>query len=411
MRASMPTRPKELRLRRICWTLPLVVAFSASMLGAPPAEAKARTVTIQAGAVHPTHPSARYDFTRYYPDVLKVRRGQTVRWTFPINHTVTFSKSPRPGFYRPDEVSGTYALNERVGFGAAGCGREGLRPCVLTDRTPFLSSGLAPLRANEPFEVTIDAPAGRYRYFCTIHPGMRGTIEVVPPRATVPTQRQVDAEIKAEVRKDARAADAVFRAGQKPVSRVTADGTREWRVLLTDATPDDHVSLFAFMPSELKIAPGDKVRYVFRDRAVNGVHTVTFPTALAGGSQPVPHGLAGLPFTPACDLDGRSTGLKGVPGLWGVNDAWPACPGDVELLWQPWMIQGHPAPGNEVRTAATYHDSGFLVPKRSAKGIRTLPDTKRVFPSSFEAVFPSAGGFSYSCNFHPDFMTGNVSVS
>lgn len=395
--------------RRVRGTLPVVVALCATLLGVPDAEAKPRTVTIQAGAIHPTHPSARYNFTRYYTDTLRVRRGDTVRWTFPINHTVTFSKAQRPGFYRPDEVAGTYALNERVGFGASDCGRDGLRPCVFTDRTAFLSSGLAPLRAGQPFRVTFDAPVGRYRYFCTIHSAMRGTIEVVRPDASVPTQQQVNRTIAAEVRKDAKAADAVFRAGQTPVSRVTASGAREWRVLLSDSTPDDHVSVFAFMPADLKIAPGDKVRYVFRDRARNGVHTVTFPTALAGGSQPAPHGLAGLPFTPACDLDGRSTGLKGVPGGWGV--AGPSCPADTELLWQPWMIQGHPAPGHQVWTPATYHDSGFLIPKRSAKGIRTLPDTRRTFPSSFEAVFPAGGRFSYSCNFHPDFMTASVEVS
>jgi hypothetical protein len=75
------------------------------------------------------------------------------------------------------------------------------------------------------------------------------------------------------------------------------------------------------------------------------------------------------------------------------------------------MTHGHPAPSNQVLTPATYHDSGLLVPQRSSKGMRVLPDTGRVLPATFEAEFPAPGEFTFECNLHVDLMTGSVNVS
>ena len=388
----------------------VIVALVGSTLVSPAATAGPGTLTIRAGAHHPTNRDAPYVYTRYYPDVLQVHRGQTVRWTFEQTHSVTFAKSGRPGWYRPDEIPDTYAVNERFGFGATDCGLDGLKPCALKANTAFLSSGVSRIRQEKPFEVTVDAPPGTYTYFCTLHPAMTGKIQVVRENAAVRTQKQLDAQTKAQVRADSKAADAVFRTDQTPVSTVASDGTRVWRGLLGDSTTDKHVSIVAFMPADLEVAAGDKVRYVFRDRAVNEPHTVTFPTEISGGPPPGPVGLGTFALFPACDFDGRTSGLPGVRGLWGVSPV-PACPADFEVLHAPWMTRGHPAPGNQVLTPATYHDSGLLIPRGSSMGMRKLPDTGRMLPSTFEAEFPNAGSFAFECNLHPDLMTGSVNAA
>ena len=388
----------------------VIVVVIAAVLVHEEATARPGTLTIRAGAHHPTNRDAPYVYTRYYPDVLQVHRGQTVRWTFEQTHSVTFSKSGRPGWFRPDEIPDTYAVNERFGFGATDCGLEGLRPCAFQANTTFLSSGVSRIRQERPFEVTVDAPPGTYAYFCTLHPAMSGKIEVVRDTAPVRTQKQLDAQTKAQVRADSRAADAVFRADQTPVSTVGADGTRVWRGLLGDSTSDKHVSILAFMPADLEVAAGDSVRYVFRDRAVNEPHTVTFPTEISGGAPPGPVGLGTFALFPACDFDGRTSGLPGLRGLWGVSPV-PACPADLEVLHAPWMTRGHPAPRNQVLTPATYHDSGLLVPRGASIGMRKLPDTGRMLPSGFSAAFPAAGSFTFECNLHTDLMTGSVNVS
>jgi hypothetical protein len=124
----------------------------------------------------------------------------------------------------------------------------------------------------------------------------------------------------------------------------------------------------------------------------------------------MPHGLAGFAIYLSCDGDGPTTGAPGVFGLWGMAVA-PPCPADLEGAWAPWMIDSHPAIANAVTTPATYHDSGVLAPKRHPKSFKALPDTGRVFPSSFDAEFPLPGEFTYECDIHAEVMTGSISVS
>lgn len=395
-------------LRKTLVALLMLVSIAALLVpgvsDAGPSDGK---LLIQAGATHPTNREAPYEYTRFYPEVLNVRRGQTISWKILGFHSITFSKSGRPPFYRTDEVPGTYAIPEAWAFGS-GCGHPGSKACVLRTATKFLSSGV-PLFGAGPFTAKMDVPPGAYEYFCTVHPGMKGTVNVVRDAARAATQRQVDAQIASQVRADSANADALFRANQKPVSTVESDGTRVWRGLLGDSTRDNHVSIIAFMPSNLEIAAGDKVRYTYRDHTVNEVHTVTFPTQATGGFEPLPHGLGAFGIYLSCDPDTPTGGLPGVPGLWGVMG--PACPAHLELGHAPWMTTSHHAPGDQVLTPLTYHDSGLLVPKRASKGFRALPDTGETLPSAFDAEFPAAGTFTYECNIHVDFMTGSVRVT
>lgn len=381
------------------------VALLGSLLVVAPAQAAPPRLEIQAGAVHPTNDAAPYEYTNFYPSTLKVQRGQTIRWTVFGFHTITFSKAGRPNFFRPDEVPGTYATTERWAFGSD-CGRNGMKPCVLTPKTTYLSSGTPPF-GNSPFDVKVDARPGMYRYFCAVHPGMQGALQVVAGSA--PTPSQVKAQIAREVRIDSDAADAVFRAGQKATSRIDSDGTRVWRIRLGDTIPSKHVSVLAFMPGELEVAAGDKVEYVFPKPVANEVHTVTFPTEATGSFDPAPNGLGGFGFYFSCDPDDPAGGLKGVPGLWGA--AGPECPASLELAVAPWMTEAHPAPGNAVLTRATYHDSAMLMPSGAPRWFRVRPDTGVAFPSRFEAEFPAPGTFAFECNIHVDLMTGSINAS
>lgn len=381
------------------------VAVVAAGLASPVAGAAPRVLSVQAGARHPTNRSAPYDFTRFFPSTINVHRGQTVRWTTFGFHTITFSKGNPPGPFRTDEVPGSYARPQPQIEGSA-CGRNGLGPCTLKSTTRFLSTGF-PVFNTTPFEVKIDVPAGSYRFFCTVHPAMKGTVRVEKPGARVPTQRDIDNQIASEVRRDARLADEIFRTGQTPVSRVGADGRRVWRVLVGDETPDGHVSILSYLPTDLRIAAGDRVEYIVRDRHVQEPHTVTFPAELVGSRMPAPHGLGGQGFQIACDPDDPSAGARGVTGPWLAAP----CPGTREVLYAPWMINANPAPGNRVLTRATLHDSGMLASRLAPRSFRTLPDTGRVLPQTFTAEFPAAGGFSFECSVHVDLMTGSVAAS
>jgi plastocyanin len=365
---------------------------------APPAPLK-----IQAGAI--PKGNAPYEYTRFYPEAVKVHRGQTVRMNIFGFHTFTYSKVGRAGFFRADELPGTYALPEQSLIGSD-CGRGA--PCVLTPKTTFAGSAV-PLFSGDPVDIKVDLPPGRYTYFCQIHATMSGTIDVVGPGDSIPSQKQVNAQIASAVRKDTAAADALFRRDQVPVSKVGADGVRTWRVLVGDATPDTAVQFLAYLPGKLSIAAGDRVRFEMRGAFKGDPHTVTFPAAAAGTSMlPMPNGLAGFSVNLSCDPDDTTSGLPGAVGFWGILG--PPCPANLEALWAPWMTSGHPSPGNLVATPATYHDSGVLAGTRLPKNFRSVPD-RPAFPSTFDAEFPGAGSFTWACTVHGDFMTGTVDVS
>lgn len=378
---------------------------------AAPAEAQAPVAdhVVQAGALHPDNPSAPYEYTRYYPDTIKVHRGQTVRWNAVGDgvatgfHTITFSSAGRPPFIRADEAPNAYGA-PTAWFAGSDCGRNGLGPCVLQSRDQFVSSGIPPL-GGSPFEVTVDLPPGTYEYFCTVHPAMAGAVEVVGDAEPVPTPEQTAAARAAAIAQDSAAADELFAQDQVPHSTIE-DGQRVHRVLLGDSTDDNHVSLIAYLPTNLDVAAGDKVRFVYNDDIVNEVHTATFPSAVVGNFSP-PHGTGGLGLSFGCDLDDVSGGLPGIPGPWGVV---LPCPANLELLFAPWMTSVNAAPGNEVATPATYHDSGMLIPPLAPDGFRALPGGGEL-PDSFEAEFPNPGSFVYECNIHVDPMSGSIEVS
>lgn len=50
--------------------------------------------------------------------------------------------------------------------------------------------------------VTINAQPGRYHYFCYIHPGMRGVLDVVGNGASTSTQAEIEAASSAQFASD-----------------------------------------------------------------------------------------------------------------------------------------------------------------------------------------------------------------
>ncbi|HEX9713477.1 MAG TPA: hypothetical protein VGB52_13120 [Actinomycetota bacterium] len=398
--------------RRSITAVVAVSALVATLAGAPVATAEEFDHLVQAGALHPSQPDRPYEYTRFYPPVLDVHRGQTVQWMVVGDgvvsgfHTITFADAGRPAFIRADDLPGTYATPEEWSIGSA-CGRNGLPACVFDEDTSFLSSGIPPF-GNSPFQVTIDVPQGMYSYFCTVHPAMSGALRVVPDSQPLPSSEEIEAEVTAAIQADTEAADALWDLRQDPVSTIE-DGQRVWRVLVGDATPDDHVSLNAYLPATLDIEAGDKVRFQILEPVVNEVHTVTFPSAVTGGFSPVPHGLGGFGFYASCDPDDTSTGAKGIPGTWGI--AGPDCPANLEIAIAPWMTAATPAPGGLVLTPATVHDSGILIPPGAPANFRELPGSGRVLPASFEGTFPLPGDFPFECNVHVDPMAGVIRVA
>jgi len=114
----------------------------------------------------------------FVPENLTVHTGDTVVWS-PGFHTVSFGPPAllaqlRRTFFAPaPQASGPPALvlNPRAIYPSGGTTYNG---------TGFVNSGLLLAPKPHPFALTFTAP-GVYHYVCLIHPGMDGTVTVLPP--------------------------------------------------------------------------------------------------------------------------------------------------------------------------------------------------------------------------------------
>lgn len=427
-----PTRASASPRRRwttAALTAAMLVAVSGPGQASLPADALATSAEADAphlvtmGAIDPALPDTsprppategrtdRFEYMAYYPDHLRVHRGDTVLFRRDGFHTVTFSPEgeARGGFVRRDEVEGAAAENFTQQPSDPGCGTPAA-PCRLSDTDQYVNSGWHDL------SLSVDLPVGAYTYYCMLHEGMEGSVEVVPDDEPLPSADAIEAERRAQVAVDTEAAEALMDANQTPEAHPEGDHLR-WVVKAGDTTDDDRVAVLRFMPGNLEIGTGDEVDFVVSggDRLPPGrsefaaeLHTVTFPNEAVLA----PFGLLRY-LVPACDPDDPRSGAPGVPGLYPAVVTGCAPGTTFELLLQPaaWQAPTR-APGDAVATPFTVHDSGLLTRSDVACRSTCDPWTGEPFPTSSRAVFPLEGTFSYVCLVHPEMgMAGSITVA
>ena len=397
-------------------------AFIATPATAVVPEAAPVTHTVVMGAVDPSVPDTtprppasagrtdRFEYLAYYPDHLQVHRGDTVHFRRDGFHTVTFSPSdqPRAGWLRRDEIEGVTGMYGNLADPT--CGHDASVPdCVLSGGEQVVSSGWDDLRLK------IDAPEGSYTYYCLLHPGMEGELQVVGDGEPIPTPAEVDALRQQQVATDTENGAALIAASQTPKVEAVGDHLR-WTIKAGDVTSDDRVAVLRYLPSNLSVAPGDEVVVEVpevgspaagRAESAAELHTATFPRDAVGDT----FGMARY-INPSCDADDPAAGAPGLPGVYPAFVM--GCPPGttLEFLFHPhaWSTPTR-APGDSVTTQLTVHDSGLLAGEGTA--CRTACDawTAEPFATRSSAVFPNAGTFSFVCLVHPEWgMSGAVRV-
>lgn len=373
---------------------------------------------VQVGARPPGGETFPFSYTRFYPETLRVHRGQTVLFDTvePFDlHTVSFwpaEEDTLPSFWRTNEAPERIAINDD--WRRSPCGSDTESACTIDGSGEYLRSGLmtgVPLLYGTTWRVALDVPAGTtIPYLCRVHPGMKGSITVVDDIEALPTQAELDAQTHDQVAADTEEAIS-YRAmldGQAPHRE--EDGRNVWEVRVGDASPSGHVSIMTYMPSQLpQIQPGDAVEFVSHGV---GHHSVTFPTELVGPKAPGPGSrLSSVAIHPACDLDDDPDGgAPDIPGPWAPFTP-VACPGTFELVLSPWLADPHLAPDNLVVTPLTYHDSGLMWSEHAPEIARARPDGSGHFLHSLRAEFPDAGEFAFACTVHgADHMAGTIQV-
>jgi LPXTG-motif cell wall-anchored protein len=179
------------------------VAVAASTLAFPLATSAsaATTISVNAGG---RSADGNVDGQSFYPGVLTIRQGDTITWRFQNAHTVNFYTPPGD-----PEAPG-------VGDG------------TFTGTGDPTSSGIKfPAPGNNTFSLTF-ASTGNFVYFCALHPGMAGLVQVTAVDSTIPaqTQAQADAQGAAELAADLAAGTAARNAFQVTTQPGASGGTQ-----------------------------------------------------------------------------------------------------------------------------------------------------------------------------------------
>jgi plastocyanin len=271
----------------------------------------------------------------------------------------------------PDQIQ----ANPKV-FGPSGlpCGTLA-NPCDF-DGSSRISSGAQPTVLGFEYFVKVDVPASNdavtVSFVCEIHPGMKGSVSVVPDSRPGSSTDQVEDAALAQARADRRGALEAEEDVENNAVFQNADSTRTVNVTAGTATP--FVEVAEMLPRKVRIDRHATVK--FTTRTIRDIHTVTFPQG---------HGSDGVdPLATLCEGPTADT--------LAVSPANCASPLDFETHINP-----GPSGGTIIATSQTVATSGIV----------STPPTP--FPGSFSFTFPNEGAFVYQCRIH-DHMIGMVVV-
>jgi plastocyanin len=247
--------------------LALAVAWAAGRDVAT-AQSTAQTWTVQVGGDDPAN---NLEPQAFFPDPMIIHVGDTVNFRWAGFHTVTFN-SFKPEL--PLIVPGSSPGELMAGPAFLPVGVTDPSKPVTYDGTQQVNSG-APLSGPPEqmrFSMTFTR-AGTFGYVCSVHPGMRGNIEVREAGAPLPespdqaiqrgqlTRGALLAKIQADLR--------------------TVNGMNAGTVHTAAAGVGDTfgVSADVFMPGNVTVRRGDSVVWYWPDPF--NIHTVTFSSGAA----------------------------------------------------------------------------------------------------------------------------------
>jgi plastocyanin len=116
------------------------------------------------------------------------------------------------------------------------------------DGSKALGSGL-PLGDAPPEPYTVKfTKKGSFTYYCTVHPGMKGQVSVLPKSAKIPTAKQDEKAAKKQLARDVKLAKELDR---KKVAPLTIRGG-------SDKPPVNHLR---FYPSNLQVKAGQTITF------------------------------------------------------------------------------------------------------------------------------------------------------
>jgi plastocyanin len=347
---------------------PALAAAAAAAVLLAPAAAHAATRTVYAGppVARATALPPNAIGNAFYPRTIAVKAGGKVAFRIGGLHDVVFSargRGPVAAFHAPDATKPIAGAKDSAGADLWFNGRPGWfvnSAHVLAsgdrkvDGKSLDGSGIFTGQGAPPDYVVTFPEPGAYRYVCTIHPGMKGTVKVLARGARVPSRAR---DAKAVARQVAATVKTARRlAAQVPAGNVVRAG-------------NDHaeVAFLSFFPGVRKVKAGQAVRFEM-SRDSTEIHNVV--------------------FGPADYIAQRAAGF--------------IAPGPQGIAYDPLAV--YPSDAGALSYDPAAHGNGFL-----GTGLMDT-DRRTSFPSATTVTFPKAGIYAYICTVHGPTMHGTIEV-
>lgn len=349
-----------------------VVVLSLAALLAAPAAASAATKSVTMGL--PPKQAKKIqdkfgsDANKFYRGTVTIHTGDSVKFLPFGFHTVDFPKTG--GKAKPLIVPGGTATGVKDEAGADfwfnGRPTLGLNPALLKSGfgktftytgAKAVNSGL-PLQ-NKPKPMRVKFPnTGTFKYFCDVHPGMKGKVRVKRGGARIPSKRADAAAVAEQIDKDKKAA-------KKLKNTPVPDDT-----VFLGSSNGKGVEYFGMLPESLTVPVGTTVSFRMKPKS-SEVHTGSFGP---GDPEKEPNSYLGKL---AKSFESPS--------------------------FDPIATYSSEPPGTTATLIPTLHGNGFW-----NTGVLDA-DAGSPLAVSEEVTFGQAGSYSYVCLIHP-FMKGTVIV-
>jgi plastocyanin len=272
----------------------------------------------------------------FFPHTTTVHVGDSVRFTLDGFHTVEIpAKGGKPlPFATTGPVQNGIVDAAGAPFWFNGQPQIQFNPTLLPSKFGKIAgyNGSKPVRSGLPLAngrippMTVNfLKKGTYSYYCNIHPGMEGTVKVLPDNKKLPTRQQVAANLKKQINRAINIAKGLSTV-QPPAGSV-----------YVGVGGSHDVEYFGMVPSTLTVPVGTTVKFSMPPKTTE-THTATFgpgdplndPTSYlgqvqAGFNKPVFDNISTYPSDPPGTLAPLSPVLHG-NGFWnsGAMDQNPS---------------------------------------------------------------------------------------